>query len=77
MKTLGEWQQGRHAFLNSALHRGEWSASRPGIHWIGSWVDPRTGMDTAVEKREIISPCRESNPSRPARNLVTKLTELL
>jgi hypothetical protein len=30
-------------------------------------VDPRTGLD-AVEKRKILSPCRESHPGRPARS---------
>jgi hypothetical protein len=49
-------------FLTSALHGGEWSASRPGrftpeqrapgTHWIGGWVAPRTGLDD-VEKRNI------------------------
>jgi hypothetical protein len=44
-----------HVFLTSALVGGQWSASRPscfttedrapGTHWIGSWVDPRAGMD--------------------------------
>jgi hypothetical protein len=42
-------------FLISALAGGEWSASRPGrftseagapgTHWIGSWVDPRAGLN--------------------------------
>jgi hypothetical protein len=31
----------------------------------------------AVAKRKIPRPCRESNPGRPARSLVTILTELL
>jgi hypothetical protein len=44
-----------HFFLTSALVGGEWSASRPcrfspgerapGAHFIGSWVDPRAGLD--------------------------------
>jgi len=38
-------------------------------------VGPRAGLD-AVEKREIPSPCRELNPDRPARSLVSILTEL-
>jgi hypothetical protein len=52
-----------------------WSASRPGrfapeeiapdTHWIGGWVGSRVRLD-AVEKRKLL-PCRESNPSRPAR----------
>jgi hypothetical protein len=58
--------------LTSALDRGEWLASRtgyftpreraPGTHSIGGWVGPRAGMDTAVLKREIPSPCWDSNP---------------
>jgi hypothetical protein len=57
--------------LTSALDGGKWSASRPsrftsrerapGIHWIGSWVGPRAGLDALVE-RNIPSPCRGSNP---------------
>jgi hypothetical protein len=35
----------------------------PGTHWIGGWVGPRAGLDM-VSKRP--SPCRESNPDRPA-----------
>jgi hypothetical protein len=31
-----------------------------GIHWIGGWVGPRTGLDTVV-KRKIPSPCWDSN----------------
>jgi hypothetical protein len=47
-------------FLTSALFGGEWSASRTGrfnpgeralsTHWIGGWVDTRTGL-ADVEKR--------------------------
>jgi hypothetical protein len=53
-----------HIFLTSALTGGEWSASRPGrftsgerafsTHWIGGWVDPRTGLDD-VEKRKFLT----------------------
>jgi hypothetical protein len=32
-----------------------------GTHWIGGWVGPRAGLDTAV-KRKIPSPWRDSNP---------------
>jgi hypothetical protein len=32
-----------------------------GAHWIGSWLDPRAGLDVVV-KRKIPIPCRESNP---------------
>jgi len=44
-----------HAFLNSALDRGEWSASHPGLftpkerahatQWTGVWIVPRAGLD--------------------------------
>jgi hypothetical protein len=56
-------------FLTSALVRGEWSTSRPdcftpgewapGTHWIGGWVNPRTGLDD-VERRKSY-PYRDSN----------------
>jgi hypothetical protein len=46
------------------LFGGEWSASRPGrftpgekapgTHWIGGWVDPRSGLDN-VEKRKFLT----------------------
>jgi hypothetical protein len=76
-----------HSFLNSALYGGEWSASRtgrfppprgeevPGTPWIGSWVGPRDGPETTA-KRKNPFPCRESNPERPVRSLITLLTEL-
>jgi hypothetical protein len=51
-------------FLTSALAGGEWSVSRPcrfrpgerapGTHWIGSWVDPRAGLDD-VENRKFLT----------------------
>jgi len=39
-----------HAFLTLALDGGGWLASRPGhftpgTHWIGGWVEPRTGPE--------------------------------
>jgi hypothetical protein len=50
--------------LTSALVGGEWSSSRsvrfthgeraPGTHWIGSWVDPRAGLDD-MEKRKFLT----------------------
>jgi hypothetical protein len=53
-----------HIFSTSAVIGSEWSASRPGrfspgervpgTHWIGCWVDPRTGLDD-VEKREFLA----------------------
>jgi hypothetical protein len=66
MKTY--WES--HAFLTLSLDGSEWSASWPGhftprerapaTHWIGGWVDPRTGMD-AVVRRKIPSPFWDSN----------------
>jgi hypothetical protein len=58
---------------------GEWSASRPDrftpggkapvTHWIGGWVDPRSGLDD-VEKRKFFTlPGLELLPlGRPARS---------
>jgi hypothetical protein len=86
MKTYKRVEVQLHAFLISALDGGKWSATRsdrftagertPGTHWIGGWVGPRAGLE-AVEKRKNLSPCRESNPGRPANNLVTELHRLL
>jgi hypothetical protein len=45
------------------------------IHGVGGWVGPRAVLD-AVSKRKSHCPCRDSNPSRPARSLITMLTEL-
>jgi hypothetical protein len=63
-----------HGFT-SALDGGEWSVSPLGnftpretalfTHWIGGWVNPRTGLD-AAKKRKFL-PCRESNPGRSSR----------
>jgi len=66
-----------HAFLLSALDGGEWSASRcgrytPGSLWIRAWVGTRSGLDAMVKRKKNPCPCRESNPGRPARSLVTK-----
>jgi hypothetical protein len=44
----------------------------PHTHSIGGWVGPRTGLD-AVAKRNISSPCRESNLGCTARSIVTIL----
>jgi len=46
-----------------------------GTHWIGGWVGYRTGQD-AVARRRNLRPCRELNLGRPARGLITILTEL-
>jgi hypothetical protein len=76
---MGEWRFSS-TILTSALDGGEWSASRscrftPSTNWIGGWVGPRAGLD-ATEKNKISCPCRETNPSRPARSLVAIPTEL-
>jgi len=47
----------------------------PGSHWIGGWVGLRAGLD-AVEKRKNPYPCREQEPGRRARSLLTILTEI-
>jgi hypothetical protein len=41
----------------------------PGTHWIGGWVDPRTGLDD-VEKRKFLTlPGLELRPlGHPARS---------
>jgi hypothetical protein len=74
MKTYWEWRCSSTHSLTSALHGGEWSASRPGrftprerapgTHWIRSWMGPRAVLD-AVVKRKIPSPRRKSNPRTP------------
>jgi hypothetical protein len=48
--------------LDLALEGGEWPDSRsgrfaprergPGTHWIGRWVDPRTGLGRGGEERK-------------------------
>jgi hypothetical protein len=47
-------------FLASVVDGGEWSASRPGLftsgerapgtHYIGGWVGPRAGLETASSR---------------------------
>jgi hypothetical protein len=50
-----------HVFLTSALVGGQWSTGitpgerAPGTHWIGGWVDFRTGLDD-LEKRKFLTP---------------------
>jgi hypothetical protein len=61
-----------HISLTSALVGGEWSASRcgrftlqekvPGTHWIGGWVDPRTGLDDVEKRKFLILPGLELRP---------------
>jgi hypothetical protein len=64
MKVYGEVDVWINIFLTSVLVVGEWSVSRPGrfavggrapgTHWIGSWVDPRAGLDD-LEKRKLLT----------------------
>jgi hypothetical protein len=64
MKTYGRAYVYIHVLLVLALVRSERSASRPGCftpeeialgtHWIGDWVNLRTGLDD-VERRENFS----------------------
>jgi hypothetical protein len=42
---------------------------------LGGWMGPRAGLDMVV-KRKGPSPCRESNPDRPAHSLVAIPNEL-
>jgi hypothetical protein len=60
--------------LTLALCMGQWSASSPdralppertpGTHWIGRWVDLRTGLDAEATEK-ILCICKGSDPSRP------------
>jgi len=52
-----------YAFITSVVDRDE------------RWVGTRAGLD-AVERENKTCLCRESNPGRPARSLVTKLSYL-
>jgi hypothetical protein len=73
MKAYWEVEvQSTHSWPRHYIYGGERSASRPGrftprerapgTHWVEGWVGPRAGLDTAVVKRKIPSPCRDSNP---------------
>jgi hypothetical protein len=64
---MGEVEIQLHAFLTSALDVGDWSASRsnrfapeeivPDTNWIGGWVGPRAGLETAIKRKNpIIAP---------------------
>jgi hypothetical protein len=85
MKAYGVLEIQLQAFLTSTLGGGEWLFSRLGhfthgekalgTHWMGGWMGLRAGLD-AVAERKIPCPCRQSNPGRPARCLITVLTEL-
>jgi hypothetical protein len=60
MRRSGGMELEFQAFLTSALDGDGWSASRSGrftprertssTHWIGGWVGPRAGLDSAVKK---------------------------
>jgi hypothetical protein len=73
MQRYGEVHVYLQAFLTSVLDGDKWLTSRltalpprknPGTRWIGE-----ASLDV-VTKRKIL-PCRESDPGRPARSLVT------
>jgi hypothetical protein len=68
-----------YVFLTSALVGGEWSRSRPGrftsgvraagFHWVGGWVDPRSGLDDMEKWKFLSLPVLELRPlGRPARS---------
>jgi len=57
-----------------AGHFNHGKRTRPRNHWIGGWMEPRTGLDAVAEKNPC--PCRESNPGRSARSLVSILAEI-
>jgi hypothetical protein len=70
----GERRYSSYSCLTSALHGGEWSASRPGralprgkgpryplYRRLGG---PQSGLDTE-DRGKILCPCRGSNPDRP------------
>jgi hypothetical protein len=74
---------GSYSFIISALDGGEWSASRPGraltpgkwtpsTHCTGSWVGPRTGLDTKG-RRKILSPLPGIEPRSPGRSYVVPI----
>jgi hypothetical protein len=68
-----EWKYSSTHSLTSALHGGEWSASRlglftpreraPGTHWIGGWAGPKVILDAVVKR--IPSLHRDSSPRTP------------
>jgi hypothetical protein len=82
--TYGVVKVQLHAFLTSALDRGE-SVSRPS-RFIPAEKSPRYPLDWRLGGSHSQSgsggdkkkpwPCRESNPGRPSRSRVTILTEL-
>jgi hypothetical protein len=56
MKTYGGVDVQIHVSFTSALDGDQWSVSRPslftpGIHWIGNWVGPTTGVNNAKRRK--------------------------
>jgi hypothetical protein len=82
--TKAERRYSSYSLLTSALHGGEWLASRPGYalpprertpdtHWTGGWVGLRAGLDTE-DIGKILSLCQGSNPTHPVCSQDTILT---
>jgi hypothetical protein len=87
MKMNGEIDVQLCAFFTSAPDWSEWSTARadrfvPGqkglsVHWVTGWVGPKLiWTRQQKEEKSLHYPYQESNPDRPARSLVTILTEL-
>jgi hypothetical protein len=69
MKGYGGEDVYIHIILIVALVGGEWSTSRPdrftpGIHWIGSWVDPKASLDDMGKRNFFPLPGLELRPLR-------------
>jgi hypothetical protein len=72
MKVYGVLDVEIHIFLTSALAGGEWSAllagrftsgeRAPGTHWIGGWVNLRTGLDDVKNRKFLTIPGLELRP---------------
>jgi hypothetical protein len=56
----------------NATLRPLYPRERPGTHWIGGWVDPRTGLDGCGKYR----PHRDSNPGPSSPQRVVIQSEL-
>jgi len=48
--------------LSDQFHAPDVSPQRLDTHWIGNWVGPRAGFNTAVAKRKIPVPTGNRNP---------------
>jgi hypothetical protein len=57
------------SFTPRALYHGE---SAPGTHWTGGLVGPRAVLSTVENKNAC--PCRDSNPGRPTRSPLNRLS---